>query len=137
MTFNGAKLILFIGARVLVIQRDADPLIAFPGLWDFPGGGREGVESPADCVLRETREEIGLALDAGDLYWGKTYQGFPREGMTAVWFAAQLSEGSQRDVRLGEEGQAWALRTPDQLLSERDLVPTFRERFAEFLTENS
>lgn len=137
MDFDGTKLILFIGARVLGIQRDADPHIAFPSKWDFPGGGREGGESAVECVLRETGEEVALHLSVDDLFWRKTYPDHPRAGMTGVWYAARLPEGRQADVRLGDEGQAWALRRPEQLLSECDLVPTFRERIAGFLGEIS
>ena len=46
MSFIGAKLALFIGADLLTILRDDRPDIPFPGHWDFPGGGREGGESP-------------------------------------------------------------------------------------------
>ena len=56
----GAKLALFVGARLLVLHRDDRPGLLWPGFWDLPGGGREGAESPLDCALRETREEFGL-----------------------------------------------------------------------------
>ena len=36
------------------------PGIPWPAFWDLPGGGREGTESPVECVLRETHEEFGL-----------------------------------------------------------------------------
>ncbi len=36
------------------------------GCWDFPGGGREGEETPAETARREAREEIGFVPD-GDM----------------------------------------------------------------------
>ena len=62
--FVGAKLALFLGDHLAVILRDDRPDIPWPGRLDLPGGGRDGDENPQDCVLRETREELGLALDS-------------------------------------------------------------------------
>jgi 8-oxo-dGTP diphosphatase len=61
--FVGCKLALLDGERVLVYTRDDRPDIQFPGMLDLPGGGREGNESPEDCVLRELEEEFGLCSD--------------------------------------------------------------------------
>ena len=36
----------------------------FAGLWEFPGGRIEPVESPADAAIREVREETGLVVEA-------------------------------------------------------------------------
>lgn len=52
--FHGAKLALFIGADLVVIRRHDRPDIPWPGALDLTGCGREGQESPVDCVLRET-----------------------------------------------------------------------------------
>ena len=60
MSFAGAKLMLFLGEELLVIRRDEKPEIPWPGYLDFPGGGREGEETPEQCALRETFEEVGL-----------------------------------------------------------------------------
>src|SRR5690606_34782771 len=43
--FSGAKIALVCGGRLVTYQRDAKPSIPWPGLWDLPGGGREGVET--------------------------------------------------------------------------------------------
>jgi len=67
MSFSGAKLALFLGVDLLVILRDDRPDIPYPGHWDFPGGGREGQETPEACALRETREEVGLVLRPSEL----------------------------------------------------------------------
>jgi 8-oxo-dGTP diphosphatase len=51
--------------RILMQQRRADR--AFGGLWEFPGGKVEARESPESALLREIREELGVALDPGAL----------------------------------------------------------------------
>ena len=49
--------------HVLFTERRAD-LPEHPGQIAFPGGARDGVESPTECALRESMEEIGLPPSA-------------------------------------------------------------------------
>lgn len=47
--------------------------------WDLPGGVVDPGESPADCVVREVREELGLDVTAGPLIavnWLPPYRGW-------------------------------------------------------------
>lgn len=46
--------------RVLVTQRL--PGTPYAGYWEFPGGKVEPGEAPADCVVRELREELGIEV---------------------------------------------------------------------------
>ena len=48
--------------RLLFQLRDNVTDISDPGKLDFFGGGREGVESFLECVVREVHEEIGFYL---------------------------------------------------------------------------
>jgi 8-oxo-dGTP diphosphatase len=68
--FHGAKLALFGGDQLAIILRDDDPDMVSPNHWDFPGGGREGDETPLACALRETWEELGIYLDPESVVWG-------------------------------------------------------------------
>lgn len=129
----GAKLALFMGGRLAVILRDDFPTIPHPAHWDFPGGGRERGESAVDCVLRETWEELGVSLDAGDLQYGRVYhEGTGRE----VWFfAAHLPEARLPELRLGDEGQEWRLMTTQEYAAHPRAIPSFRERLSEYLNQ--
>jgi len=46
--------------RVLIAQRPEGKNMA--GLWEFPGGKIEADESPEDALIRELREELGIAV---------------------------------------------------------------------------
>ncbi|KIC10481.1 DNA mismatch repair protein MutT [Leisingera sp. ANG-M1] len=128
--FSGAKLALFLGRDLLVIQRDDKPDIPYPGYWDLPGGGREGTESPEACALRETQEEVGLVLQPDVLVWSRAYQR-PRG---QVWFfAAHMPAALAGQVRLGNEGQRWGLMAPEAYCEHPLAVPHFAERLREYL----
>lgn len=53
-------------SRLLIAQRPLDGLLG--GLWEFPGGKREGRESLADCLRRELREELAIEVDVGQRF---------------------------------------------------------------------
>lgn len=60
-----AAVLVYDDGRVLVTQRHADDMLG--GLWEFPGGKREGNETLAECLAREIREELGIEIEVGDL----------------------------------------------------------------------
>ncbi len=61
--------------KVLLIRRKYPPN---PGLWAFPGGHIEPGETPAQAAVRETLEETGCAVEAGErrgvYVWPKWWQ---------------------------------------------------------------
>ena len=57
---EGASIALFEGRKVLLVRRKRPP---YAGLWSLPGGKPEGEETPRDAVMRELKEETGLAAD--------------------------------------------------------------------------
>nr|WP_261368258.1 NUDIX hydrolase [Pseudosulfitobacter koreense] len=131
MPFDGAKLALFIGARLAVIRRDDDPRIPWPDYFDLPGGGREGDESPLACALRETHEELGLRVPPEAVAWGKRFD----EDTGDKWFfAAHLPEEAGAQIVLGDEGQSWHLMTPQAFIAHPRAVPRFQDRLALYLS---
>jgi A/G-specific adenine glycosylase len=51
------------GGTVMIARRPQGKLLG--GLWEFPGGKRQGGESLVDCVRRELKEELGIVVDVG------------------------------------------------------------------------
>lgn len=51
--------------RVLIQRRPAEGLLG--GLWEFPGGKVEAGEEPAEAVVRELAEELGVEVTTGEL----------------------------------------------------------------------
>ncbi|PHQ98126.1 MAG: DNA mismatch repair protein MutT [Marinosulfonomonas sp.] len=108
MDFHGAKLALISGGHVLTLLRDDKPDIPFRDMWDFPGGGREGDETPKACVLRELWEEFGLRLSQGNLIYG-----------------------AHRDGVL--EGQGWEMMPIETYLSHPRAIPHLQDGLRGFL----
>jgi len=131
--FAGAKLALFLGDDLLVIQRDDRPDIPWPGHWDLPGGGREGEETPIACALRETREEVGLVIAPGDVSWSHSYL---RPHGRVWFFVAHMSADLVHVVRFGDEGQGWRLMPPGDYCRHPLAVPHFAEQLARYLGLN-
>jgi 8-oxo-dGTP diphosphatase len=128
--FAGAKLALFLGDHLAVILRDDIPGIPWPGHLDLPGGGREGQESPLQCALRETQEELGLVIAPAALRWGQRFIG----AAGPVWFfAAHLAAARARDIVFGNEGQGWLLMHPADYLTDPRAIPHFQDRLRLYL----
>ena len=131
-TFTGAKLMLFLGGRLVVLLRDDISGIPYPGHWDFPGGGREGQESPETCVRRETWEETGLTVPQAALCWRRFYPSGPAGSFL---FAAHLSADREAELRLGDEGQALRLMSPADYLEHPGAIPHFAQRLCVYLDQ--
>lgn len=125
--FVGAKIVLLLGRSMVSLQRDERSDIPWPGLWDLPGGGRDGDESAETCVIRETFEEVGVLLRPEHLIWRKFYV-TPRP---AWCFAARLDASIETQLRLGSEGQRVELFDPAEWVMRDDVVPHFRIRVSD------
>jgi 8-oxo-dGTP diphosphatase len=67
VTVSGFRLVLVAACalidpdgRMLIAQRP--PGKAMAGLWEFPGGKVEAGERPEEALIREMREELGIAV---------------------------------------------------------------------------
>ena len=62
--------IIFINDKrqVLLFLRDDKPGLPYPNMWDVPGGHVDDGETPEQCIVREMKEEMDLALDRFELF---------------------------------------------------------------------
>lgn len=65
LDFTGVKVALLVEKSILVVLRDNKPDIPWPNMWELPGGGREGIETPLECLQREVWEGARLDFERG------------------------------------------------------------------------
>ena len=128
LDYTGCKIALICDGRILTILRDDKPTIPWPNTWELPGGGREGDESPFECVAREVFEELGLHLTEDNLLWSKVYPSMLYEGRQSVFMVGQLSQDQFDSIVFGDEGQSFKLMTIEEFLTLDQVVPQLQER---------
>jgi 8-oxo-dGTP diphosphatase len=126
--FVGAKAALFCGDALLTILRDTHPGLAWAGMWDLPGGGRDGDESPETCLLREVAEELGLRLSPTRLIWRIELPSMTNPFRPSHFFAGTLTLAEVATIRFGDEGQGWALMQTHDFLNHSHAIPEMQRR---------
>ncbi len=135
--FVGAKAAVFIDGKILCLLRDETPGLSHAGLWDLPGGGREGDESGFETLCREIEEEVGLDARAGRVLWNRFGESAHFPGRMSWFFVIELPDGSARDILMGDEGGAWALMPVSRFMALDDAVPSLQGRVALWLEEEA
>jgi 8-oxo-dGTP diphosphatase len=101
--------------RVLVIRRG--PGVLNPGYWTPPSGRVEPGESQPEALVREAREELGLAVTPVARVWEcDTHDGSFR----LHWWLAEVTGGELAPDPVEVAGVRWV--RPDEF---RRLEPTF------------
>jgi ADP-ribose pyrophosphatase YjhB (NUDIX family) len=111
---------LKVGSGVLV-QRDTALLLvqrsqkndAFPGAWSLPAGYCEADENPRVTAVRETAEETGLQVEAGQLVDAYFFNDDPRGSGLLLVYEAEIAGGEL--VINGTEVVAVGFYSPEQL----------------------
>lgn len=133
--FTGCKIALFCGDKLLTILRDDKSNIPYPNTWELPGGGREGDESPFECVAREVYEELGINLTEDCLLWTKVYPSMLFEGKESVFLVGKLTQEQFDKIVFGDEGQGYRLMGIEEFLSSDKVVPQLQDRVRDYLEE--
>jgi 8-oxo-dGTP diphosphatase len=130
--FRGCKLALVHDGNVLVYTRDDKAGIPWPGMVDLPGGGREGAETPEECVLRELHEEFGLRLPCDRLEYRRRYASAEATGF-AWFFGGRLLAEEIAGIVFGNEGTHWRLLRIDEFLAHPRAIPHLQSRLRDYL----
>lgn len=114
---RGAFLTVVAGAlqradgRWLMHQRP--PGKAHAGLWEFPGGKVEAHEMPAESLVRELAEELGILVDAGDCVPAAFAEGTAADGQAGIVILL-YSVSAWQGEPAAREGGAIGWFTPDE-----------------------
>ena len=93
---------------VLIARRPADGLLG--GMWEFPGGKQQPGETLEDCLIRELREELGVAAEiTGQL--GSYRHAYTHFRVTLHAFHCRITSGEPQP--LSADQLAWVI--PSQL----------------------
>ncbi|PMG78060.1 hypothetical protein BCU84_08300 [Shewanella sp. 10N.286.51.B7] len=130
--FTGCKLALFYNEQLVVYLRDNISSIPFANMWDFPGGGREGNETPEQCVLRELHEEFSIALPTERLIYKQQAINQTSDGIS-FFFVAQATQLEIESIHFGDEGQYWQLMSIEEYMNDKDAILPLQQRLACYL----
>ena len=131
--FTGCKIALICEGQILTILRDDKETIPYPNMWDLPGGGREGNETPFECVAREVYEELNIQLSKEELIWSGNYPGLLDEKKQFVFLVGNLAQEDFDRIDFGDEGQGYKLVSFEEFLTSDRVVPQLQERVREYV----
>jgi mutator protein MutT len=101
-----AAALVFRAGKLLITQRYQGSHLG--GLWEFPGGKREGNESFEKCLARELVEELGIEVDVLDLIESLTHA-YPGKTVNLKFFRCRLDKGEPQAI--GCPAYAWISRS--------------------------
>jgi mutator protein MutT len=85
--------LVFRGGKLLITQRHEDAHLG--GLWEFPGGKREGNETFEECLVRELHEELGIEVEVGELLESLTHS-YPEKTVVLKFFRCRWTQNEPR-----------------------------------------
>ena len=135
MEFVGAKAAFVCDGAILTYLRDDKPGLPWANWWDLPGGGREGGEAPAECLLRELHEEFGLRLAEDRLVWRVELPSMLWPDKRAWFFGGHLTPAEIAAIRFGDEGQHWQMMPLAAFRAHERVIPEMAARAALFLAQ--
>ena len=87
--------LIFRDGKLLITQRHAKAHLG--GLWEFPGGKREPGETAEECLVREIREELGVAISVGELFEEISHD-YPEKSVRLKFFICKLISGEPQPL---------------------------------------
>lgn len=134
--FSGVKIALLNEGTVVVSLRDDKPGIPFPGMWDLPGGGREGEETPVECAIREVQEELSITLGQESIVWDREYPSMTDPTKQMHFMVANITQEVLNSIVFGDEGQEWKTMKIEEFITHDNVVPKLKDRLKDFIESN-
>ncbi len=134
--FTGCKIALICDGQILTILRDDKEDISWPNMWELPGGGREGNETPFECVAREVYEELNIQLSKDDVIWSRVYPSMLDENKKSVFLVGKLTQEQFESIIFGDEGQGYKLVSFEEFLTSDRVVPQLQERVRDYVEKS-
>lgn len=106
--------------ELLVAQRTATQ--SFSLKWEFPGGKIEPGETPAEALVREFREELGIGVETQGVYDHIRYPGREGRPIDVLFLFARRIEGEPQTLEV--EAVKWV---PLAVLDQVDFIPANRD----------
>ena len=131
--FTGCKIALICDGQSLTILRDDKEDIPWPNMWELPGGGREGNETPFECVAREVYEELSIQLSKADVIWFQIYPSMLDGNKKSIFLVGRLTQEQFESIIFGDEGQGYKLVSFEEFLTSDRVVPQLQERVREYV----
>ena len=134
--FTGCKIALICDGQILTILRDDKEDIPWPNVWELPGGGREGNETPFECVAREVYEELSIQLSKADVIWFQIYPSMLDGNKKSVFLVGRLTQEQFESIIFEDEGQGYKLVSFEEFLTSDRVVPQLQERVRDYMEES-
>ena len=134
--YTGCKIALICDGQILTILRDDKDTIPWPNLWELPGGGREGDESPFECVAREVYEELSIQLSKEEVIWSGIYPSMLYGNKKSVFLVGKLTQEQFESIIFGDEGQGYKLVSFEEFLTSDRVVPQLQERVRDYVEKD-
>ena len=134
--FTGCKIALICDGQILTILRDDKEDIPWPNMWELPGGGREGNETPFECVAREVYEELSIQLSKADVIWFQIYPSMLDGNKKSVFLVGRLTQEQFESIIFGDEGQGYKLVSFEEFLTSDRVVSQLQERVRDYMEES-
>jgi len=132
MNFHGVKVAILVEDKLLLHLRDNKPGLFNADMWDFPGGGREGDETPEECAIREVEEEFCIKINQTSFIWKKVYPAQKDPNQNAYFMVAMVPKEAMQNIDL-REGQKWKLFSLDDFFKRGNVIEALKDRFNDYL----
>lgn len=131
--FVGVKAALYYDGNILVYRRDDKPGLRFAGMWDFFGGGREGEETPIECLVRELYEELEINIRPEQVVFTRVFPAMHDPTLDAYFMAVELSDDQAKNFRFGSEGVECKFVATDDFMADNQTIPDLKPRLVSYL----